>query len=42
MNWDALINKKIIPPFKPIIDSNEDPRHFDKEFLEIPINSLSE
>ncbi len=32
MNWDALLQKKIIPPFKPILESNEDASHFDNEF----------
>lgn len=30
LNWDDMQNLKIIPPFKPKIDSKEDLRHFDK------------
>ena len=42
MNWDVLLIKKIIPPFKPCIENQEDATHFDPEFREMPINSFSQ
>ncbi|KAG5681604.1 hypothetical protein PVAND_011020 [Polypedilum vanderplanki] len=32
INWYDLVNKKIIPPFKPQVTSDTDTRYFDSEF----------
>jgi RAC serine/threonine-protein kinase len=32
INWTDLVNKKIIPPFKPQVTSDTDTRYFDSEF----------
>ena len=42
MNWEALINKKIIAPFRPHIMEPEDVKYFDDEFIELPLKSPEE
>ena len=42
MNWEALINKKIIAPFRPNINDQEDVKYFDDEFVELPLRSPEE
>ena len=42
VNWTALINKEIKPPFVPLIKSEMDITHFDPEFTETPIESMSD
>lgn len=37
MDWDALKEKKIDPPFRPKVSNNKDLRHFDKMFTEEPV-----
>jgi RAC serine/threonine-protein kinase len=32
INWTDLVNKKIVPPFKPQVTSETDTRYFDSEF----------
>jgi serine/threonine protein kinase len=32
INWDDLVHKKIVPPFKPQVTSETDTRYFDSEF----------
>ncbi len=32
INWTDLVNKKIVPPFKPQVTSDTDTRYFDSEF----------
>ena len=32
INWADLVNKKIVPPFKPQVTSDTDTRYFDSEF----------
>ena len=34
INWDDVFNKKMNPPFIPILNNDEDLRYFDKEFTE--------
>lgn len=41
VNWEALHNKKYDAPFVPKINNDMDLKHFDTEFTEIPINSMS-
>ena len=36
IDWDAVYEKKITPPFIPRIDNDEDTQHFSREFLELP------
>ncbi|XP_022237199.1 RAC serine/threonine-protein kinase-like [Limulus polyphemus] len=52
INWQDLLEKKVIPPFKPQVMSDTDTRYFDQEFTgetveltpkdEAPLNSISE
>jgi hypothetical protein len=42
VNWTALYNKEIKPPFIPVIKSDIDVSNFDPEFTETPIDSMSE
>lgn len=32
INWNDLVNKRIVPPFKPQVTSDTDTRYFDSEF----------
>lgn len=32
MDWDALLEKKIRPPFKPAVSGPDDAYYFDSEF----------
>jgi serum/glucocorticoid-regulated kinase 2 len=41
VNWHALYEKKYEAPFVPKINNESDLQHFDPEFTEIPINSMS-
>ena len=34
-----MFNKQIAPPYKPILESNTDTKHFDQEILDMPIES---
>ena len=36
VDWDAVINRKTIPPFKPVLKSADDVSNFDKEFTSKP------
>lgn len=41
VNWTALYEKKYEAPFVPKISDDNDLNNFDKEFTEMPINSMS-
>lgn len=41
-DWAKLINKKMVPPFKPQLKSDVDVSCFDTEFTELQINSNQE
>jgi hypothetical protein len=42
IDWDAILQKKIKPPFTPRIKSEIDTRYIDKEFTdEPPIDSMN-
>jgi len=41
VNWQALYEKKYEAPFVPRISNESDLQHFDPEFTEIPVNSMS-
>lgn len=41
VNWQALYEKRYEAPFVPKINNEADLQHFDPEFTEIPINSMS-
>lgn len=41
VNWQALFEKRYEAPFVPKIGNEADLQHFDPEFTEIPINSMS-
>lgn len=41
INWDYMLEKKYEAPFVPKMKNETDLVHFDPEFLEIPINSMS-
>ncbi|KAG4304374.1 hypothetical protein PORY_002084 [Pneumocystis oryctolagi] len=40
IDWDALLKKKIPPPFKPTISGEHDVSNFDLEFTSVPIQKL--
>lgn len=42
VNWQDLEDKKIKPPFIPIVKSETDVSNFDSEFTEQPIDSFQE
>jgi serum/glucocorticoid-regulated kinase 2 len=43
VDWDILMEKKIIPPFKPKLDSEEDTKYIDNEFTEMaPFDSAAD
>lgn len=37
IDWDALMHKKIPPPFKPVLKNEHDVSNFDTEFTNVPI-----
>jgi len=37
--WDQMMAKKILTPYKPLLDSHDDTKHFDQEICNIPIDS---
>ena len=36
VDWDAVYRKSTTPPFIPRVESEDDTRHFSREFLELP------
>uniref|UniRef100_A0A7S3KS13 Uncharacterized protein n=1 Tax=Euplotes crassus TaxID=5936 RepID=A0A7S3KS13_EUPCR len=43
VDWDILKEKKIIPPFKPKLDSDDDTKYIDNEFTEmLPMDSAAD
>jgi serine/threonine protein kinase len=43
VDWDILMEKKIIPPFKPKLDSDDDTKYIDNEFTEmVPFDSAAD
>jgi serum/glucocorticoid-regulated kinase 2 len=40
VNWDYLINKHYDPPFKPLLTENQGLMYFNKEFTNLPAESL--
>ncbi len=34
MNWNDIMNKKMTPPFKPVVRSEDDCRNIDQMFLQ--------
>jgi serum/glucocorticoid-regulated kinase 3 len=43
IDWDALYNREIRPPFEPCRDSGEeDASNFEKEFTTLPVHSVDE
>jgi len=42
VDWDALMDKKIIPPFRPKLQGSEDTKYVDSEFTELePVDSAT-
>lgn len=39
INWDLMLQKKLPTPYKPLLDSKYDTKHFAEEFSNIPIES---
>lgn len=39
VNWDVLVRKEYKPPYKPVIENEEDVSNFDTEFTELDIYS---
>ena len=42
IDWDKMMQKQITTPYKPILDSNTDTKHFDQEITNIPVESPSQ
>jgi len=43
VDWEILLEKKIIPPFKPKLDSDDDTKYIDNEFTEmVPFDSAAD
>jgi serum/glucocorticoid-regulated kinase 2 len=43
VDWDILMEKKIIPPFKPKLDGDDDTKYIDNEFTEmVPFDSAAD
>lgn len=36
LNWDDVYNKRVEPPFKPVVSDEEDTRNVDKSFIAMP------
>jgi serine/threonine protein kinase len=42
VDWDALYERKIVPPFKPKLHGSEDTKYVDSEFTELePVDSAT-
>ncbi|KAJ8609501.1 hypothetical protein MRB53_039059 [Persea americana] len=39
IDWEALVNKKIAPPFKPVLASEHDVTNFDEEFTNAEVDA---
>jgi hypothetical protein len=39
IDWDKLYLRKLVPPYKPILDNNSDTKHFVPEITGIPVDS---
>jgi hypothetical protein len=39
MDWNKMYDRKLITPYKPILDSQDDTKHFVPEITDIPIES---
>lgn len=39
IDWEIMLNKSVIPPYTPILDSKMDLKHFDADITNIPIES---
>ena len=39
IDWDQMLKKKLPTPYKPLLDSNCDTKHFAEEFSNLPIES---
>lgn len=39
IDWEALVNKKIAPPFKPVLSSESDVTNFDEEFTNAEVDA---
>ncbi|CEM32786.1 unnamed protein product [Vitrella brassicaformis CCMP3155] len=37
VDWDALLQRRITPPFRPSLASKTDVQYFDKEFVSLPV-----
>ena len=39
IDWDAMANRKVTPPYKPLLENLDDLNHFDEEITGLPIES---
>ena len=39
VNWDQLLNRKVVPPYVPSVESETDVSNFAEEFTQAPIDS---
>ena len=42
IDWKLMLSKTLKTPYKPLLDSTEDTKHFDKHILTIPVESPPE
>lgn len=42
VDWEALLEKKIVPPFRPKLSGSDDTKYVDSEFTELePVDSAT-
>jgi serine/threonine protein kinase len=42
IDWKLMLSKALKSPYKPLLDSTDDTKHFDKQILSIPVKSPPE
>jgi protein-serine/threonine kinase len=39
IDWDKMMTKRMLTPYKPLLDSKDDTKHFDPEMANMPLDS---